>query len=603
MQSAKQKEKKLALHTTNNHLFSRYTLFLGPYLLPLMAYICITLIATWPLITHLDGYVPGVGDWGQNMWALWWVRQALLVEGQHPFYTTMMFYPEGVTLLFHPLDVADGLLAIPLYGLFGSDITYNLITLLSFVLSGYGVYLLGLYFTHSRAAGFIAGLIFMLSPYHFLRLDIGHLNLATIQWIPFFVLFLFKSAIALYKLPNHNSDLHHKKNFLYPLNQVPKQLVAAIFCLIFIALHSWYYVIYSGLLALALLTYPYSPKTHHFRNRLLAISFILIASLLLLLPLLVPMFSLLASTTLVGEHEPLRHSVDLVSFWIPGPPSTWASWFEAIWLPYANLDREPGASAYIGYIVLILSCFGVISKPWRKPTRWWLIIALGFSLLAMGPQLQISGQIYDTYLPYGILASLIPGFSLAGIPGRFVVMSSLAWAMLAAYGIATIKLHITSYKLCIAVCTISFLILVEYAVFPLRLSSTTLPQVYTAMAQDDTAYTILDAKWDANYLLHAQTIHQKPLVGGWLARLPQKHANYLNQGSLDKAFVYLMLGPEGYSITDPTALQSALQAALTESDVRYIVDHDKAAGNFLEPLLGWSIVEQTEEITVYQNAK
>jgi hypothetical protein len=156
---------------------------------PLLGYILISLMATWPLVTHLQGWVPGYGDWGQNMWALWWTRQAILSLAQSPFFTTYLFYPEGVTLLFHPLDVSDGLLVMPLYGLLGGDMSYNLIVLLSFGLGGWGTYLLALYLTGHRAASFLAGLVFALSPYHFLRIHIGHLNLATLQWIPFYVFF------------------------------------------------------------------------------------------------------------------------------------------------------------------------------------------------------------------------------------------------------------------------------------------------------------------------------------------------------------------------------------------------------------------------------
>jgi len=195
------------------------------HLLPLIGYSLISLIVTWPLVTHLRGWVPGLGDWGQNLWALWWTRQALLVEGQQPFFTHYLFYPEGVTLLFHPLDVSDGLLALPLYGLLGGDVTYNLMILLSFVLAGYGAYLLALYLTHHRAAAFIAGLIFALSPYHFLRVDLGHLNLSTIQWIPFYALFL-----------------------LIFVERGDKRAAAlAVFFLVFTALNSWYYVVYCGL--------------------------------------------------------------------------------------------------------------------------------------------------------------------------------------------------------------------------------------------------------------------------------------------------------------------------------------------------------------------
>jgi len=123
---------------------------IATHIWPAAFFLAASLVFTWPLITRLRGWVPGLGDWGQNMWALWWTRKALLVLRESPFFTKHLFYPDGVTLLFHPLDVTDGLIALPFYGIVGGDISYNLIVLTSFVLSGLGSYYLVLYLTRNR---------------------------------------------------------------------------------------------------------------------------------------------------------------------------------------------------------------------------------------------------------------------------------------------------------------------------------------------------------------------------------------------------------------------------------------------------------------------
>ncbi|MBN1991155.1 MAG: hypothetical protein JW953_00515 [Anaerolineae bacterium] len=610
-------------HTCNNSLSlsyagrSRFIPHSSSFILPApVVYLLLSLLVTWPLLTHLQGWVPGSGDWGQNMWALWWTRHALLALAQSPFFTHYLFYPAGVTLLFHPLDVSDGLLALPLYGLLGSDLTYNSIVLLSFVLGGWGAYLLALYLTGQRQASFVAGLIFALSPYHFLRLDLGHLNLASLQWIPFYVLCLLKF-----------------------IQQGSKRCAAlAIFFLAFTALNSWYYVVYCGLLSLALLFWPRPKSTanqplpspftihnsqftiHNYFLRAARIALVLLLALLFLSPLLLPMGQLLKTTTLVGEHNPLRHSVDLYSFWVPGPPSTWAAWFKGVWIAYAAQQREPGASAYVGYTVLGLSIIGLMGARWRRQARWWLAVAVGFTLLALGPHLQIDGQILDVPLPYHWLTILFPVFGLTGIPGRFVVMTSLALAILAAYGLATLtdwgqdkiiqrfnkpknsalnRLSAPLLSRFILGLIIALLITLEYLAVPLRLSATEVDDFYHTLAADPNQYALLDIKWDANFLLHAQTVHHKPLIGGWLARLPQEQALYLNQGGLDQSFLYLLLGPAGQTITDPAARQAAIRAALAERNVRYIIDHDHLAGPFIEQFVGWPVVYEGENMVVY----
>jgi len=577
-------------------------------ILPPIGYLLVGLLATWPLMTHLQGWVPGTGDWGQNMWALWWTRQALLNLSQSPFYTNYLFYPEGVTLLFHPLDVSDGLLSIPFYGLFGGDVAYNLMILLSFVLGGWGTYLLALHLIGHRGASFVAGLVFILSPYHFLRIDLGHLNLSTLQWIPFYALFLFKFVRSGSK---HSAAL-------------------AVFFLVFNALNSWYYVVYCGLFSLAVLFWPekklhlndpiYIPDdlrhssfvSRQLLSRLTRVGIILVSAMLILSPLLIPMLRLLDTTILVGAHNPLRHSVDALSFWVPGPPSFWAKWFENSWISYAAQNREPGASAYLGYTVLGLSVIGLFCRQRRRQTIWWLFIALGFAVLALGPQLQINGQITNVSLPYQWLANLVSIFSITGIPGRFVVMTSLALAMLVAYGLIILINWLSKHKIIpsvvsgqpsavnIAIClVVGLLIGLEYLAIPIRLTRTDLPEFYDVIASDTTPYAILDIKWDANFLMHAQTRHGKPLVGGWLARLPERQAAYLEQDGLDKVFLYLLLEPEGVTLTDPEVIRPAIQTALAEHNVRYIIDHNGTAGSWLEQLVGWPVIYKEGNMIVY----
>ena len=143
------------------------------------------------------------------------------------------------------------------------------------------------------------------------------------------------------------------------------------------------------------------------------------------------------------------------------------------------------------------------------------------------------------------------------------------------------------------------IIFIELLALPLRLSPTDVNPFYHTLAADQDTYAIIDIKWDANFLMHAQTIHHKPLIGGWLARLPQEQADYLDESSLDKAFVRLLLGPEGAALTDPAAVRSAVQTALAERDVRYIIDHNNAAGPWLQEAFGWPVVFEDDEVVVY----
>jgi hypothetical protein len=85
-----------------------------------------------------------------------------------------------------------GAISIP-FQLLGFNLlaVYNLMVVLSFVAAGLGTYWLVHYLTGSRPGAFVAGLIFTFAPYHFAHL-LGQLNLTSLQWIPFYILALFK---------------------------------------------------------------------------------------------------------------------------------------------------------------------------------------------------------------------------------------------------------------------------------------------------------------------------------------------------------------------------------------------------------------------------
>jgi hypothetical protein len=276
-----------------------------------------------------------------------------------------------------------------------------------------------------------------------------------------------------------------------------------------------------------------------------------------------------------------------------------------LWAPYAAQQREPGASAYLGYVVLIISIVGLIGWRKRREVWWWLMLGAGFAVLSAGPQLQWAGRLLDVRLPYWYLDQYLPGFDITGIPGRFVVVLSLAMAVLAAYGLSFLVARCNTARAAWIASVISLLVVVEFLAVPLDGSRTDVPAFYERMAGDREPYTVLDVKWDANYLMHAQTVHGKALIGGWLARLPVDQARYLEQGSLDRVISYLLLGEEATHIADAAALRRALNEGLARHQTRYIIDHDHAVATWIEHVLGWRAVctEQAgDHIAVYAAA-
>jgi hypothetical protein len=149
----------------------------------------LTVAATWPLVLHFTDRVPGwyIADNYEYLWKMWWFKHALFDLHQSPLVAPQLFYPEGFQLANAELVPLATVLGLPLTWAWGEIPTYNLIILMSFVLSGWAVFALLYKITRSVWAGLLAGTLFVLSPYHVVRYG-GILPLSSVEGLPLFLL-------------------------------------------------------------------------------------------------------------------------------------------------------------------------------------------------------------------------------------------------------------------------------------------------------------------------------------------------------------------------------------------------------------------------------
>ncbi|PZR97663.1 MAG: hypothetical protein DLM69_09445, partial [Candidatus Chloroheliales bacterium] len=184
--------------TTTNRLSARHN-FLFHHLLPLVSYLVVTIIYTWPVALRFATETPAevhlMPDRDLNLWNLWWFRYSLLNLHHNPFYNPLIYWPDyqssGVPLWFHTLQPFNMTLGFFLQQFFNLVTTYNTIIFFAFILSGYGAYLLVSYVSGNRIAGFVGGLAFACSPYH---LDVlrGWSNLFSMEFIPLYLYTLLR---------------------------------------------------------------------------------------------------------------------------------------------------------------------------------------------------------------------------------------------------------------------------------------------------------------------------------------------------------------------------------------------------------------------------
>lgn len=130
---------------------------------------------------------------GDSLFVTWninWIIRALLTDPLNIFHANI-FYPYKYTLAYSEHMIGVGLLALPV-SLFTKNplLIYNIMLLFSFVLCGWGGYLLSYYLTRDRIAGIISGIIFAFCPFRFAQF--GHLHVLTSQWMLFSLFFLHR---------------------------------------------------------------------------------------------------------------------------------------------------------------------------------------------------------------------------------------------------------------------------------------------------------------------------------------------------------------------------------------------------------------------------
>ena len=545
------------------------------HLIVIIGYILLTIVLTYPIVLNISTKVTAKGgDVWVYLWNIWWLKKSLFELGISPYYTYYMFYPTGISLAYTTMSLYNSFLAIILRYFFDLITTYNILILSTFVLSGYFMYLLTKYFIGNKIASFVSGIIFAFSPYHTIT-SFDYLNLATIQWIPLYILFLFKTM-------NENN----KKNpimaafflFLISLSEFQYMGFAFIFTVFFLLYHLW-------------MEKEKILNKNFVKRFFISILFFGIMALPFLYPLLVNPHT---NVSLVSFY----YSQDIVSFFIPSNFHPIFGKYSLDVLTAITADNMNFGGIFpIGYIVIFLVGFYAINKEegvgWilskiniaksmlRNPKvikrllivislviiilyylfrsnipeylvgisfvlfytilyilirerkiSFWALSAILFFLLAMGPFLRILGSFHSIFImPYLFLMAL-PGFSIFRTPYRFDLFLMLSLAVLSAYGIKEILLSVKRKNIVMFI--ISILIIFEFLVIPFPMSSVEVPEIYIKISKESDNFAIMDIpispysriysniSWEHNipiYLFY-QIHHNKKIVGGYISNTP-----------------------------------------------------------------------------------
>ncbi|MBN1584488.1 MAG: hypothetical protein JXA89_27530 [Anaerolineae bacterium] len=527
-------------HKSENKRFEYW-----PDLIVLAVYVAVSLAMCAPLPAQFSTQLAGAhSDARVFQWNNWWIKRAIL-SGQNPMHTDMIYYPAGASLSSHNTNWVSSLIAIPLDLLFGPVVAYNTTFLLTLFLPAVAMYLLTKHLTQRRDAAFLAGLVFAFFPYHVSGNWDGQMNLANIQWLPLFILFVLRLAEQ-------------------------KNVWDAVWAGVFFALASldcWFFAIFLALWSIAYVLYSLLLERTRWNWRFVWLGGLaILIAIALLSPLMVPVLvdAIRGTGESALDYYATEKSTDLLAFVIPSSQH-----------PILGRYVEPITAgfkhwrpAFLGYMALILALFSILA--WRKSVLWWALLLL-FASLALGTTLAINGVDYaGVPLPYDLLTKTIPALKIIRQASRFNVMVGLTLAVLVGLGWTDVSRWLDKKPwLRRSACGIAgILFLFEYLAVPCPSQPGDLSPFYTRLAQEPGDFAILELPLDDFYSrrsLYAQTIHGKKLVNGYLARIPAGvHDFVLGNGLLKKLFIQMEADPALQDVDREIEL-------LALNDIRYVV--------------------------------
>jgi hypothetical protein len=460
-------------------------------------YLVFTCLLFWQHLGCLGTHLIGPPEDNQKQyWNMWYVEQAI-AEGHSLRQTDLIFYPEGTRDLFHDYSWYNIGLRLAVSPVLGRVATYNLLILQSFVVAGLAAFLLVRYLVRDSLGAIVGGLVFAFNPSHFAH-ALHHLNVASIQFLPLFVLFMVKAVRG-----------EGRRSWLW----------AALF-LALAALGHPLYLVLGALFALA--CYAWLALR---RGRLLLrdVAGRLAAPIGLaavaVSPVLVDMVGQAARHPGVTGGGHGDFVADLAGLVVP---HYWHLLGSVPWVRSANLTYSGNLwenTAYLGLAAVV-----TLAVAARHLARHWPAGLAGLAasvLLSMGTYVHLLGHRTQVILPFSVLKH-VPLLAQVRTPGRIMVFAYLALAVLVAAALRLAEDRSAGRRAGVAlVALLCALLAADYYSASRDSTSLEIPSCYRAISPGGERFGVLDlpGKYeDCERYMAYQTTHGLPLAQGAVPR-------------------------------------------------------------------------------------
>lgn len=362
-------------------------------------------------------------DEGIFVWAMAWWPHAI-AHGLNPFYSHMIYAPQGFDIALGALVPGVSLLLAPVTAVAGPLFSYNLAMLLSPVLAAFFAFLLCRRLTRAFWPALVGGWLFGFSTYMLGQL-MGHLHLTVVFLIPAMV------HLALRALAGELS----RRVF------VALMALALIFQFLFSAEVFVTFTLFGAVALASAFAFADAELRARLRHLLWPLAAAYLVTAAVVSPYLYYAFQPGGLPVLLWRTD--HFSSDLLAFVVPTPVTKLGGLhFLSTSNRFTGGIVEGGA--YFG-LPLILILVLAVRRWWRRAEVRVMVVTLIVVLVcSLGGTLQVRGK-YTIPLPWAVMHRL-PVLGLA-LPSRFVVYGFLIAALLAAMWLARARLRIVAWGL------------------------------------------------------------------------------------------------------------------------------------------------------------
>lgn len=493
----------------------------------------LTVVATWPQARQLDR-IPDNVDAYFSLWRLGWTAHQLPADPGHLF-DANIFHPEQNTLAYSDAVLLQGVIALPFIRA-GLPVVYayNGLVLASFVLAGFGMFVLALRLTASPAAALLGAVVFAFTPFRFDHYY--HLELLWAAWMPLAFWMVHRTLDG---------------------GRLRDGLLAGLFVALQI-LSSLYYGVFLCS-ALVFFVVPFLPgRNAVLRRRALAA---LLAGGVLAVVIVVPYMQ---PYWRARDALPERNAAE-ASLFAAGPRHYLAALPEnRLAGPVTASLGRPEKRLFPGFVAIGLALLALWPRPTRTVVAYAVVLAVSIDL-SFGPR----GIGFDW------LREHVAVYRGLRAPARFGQVALMALAVLAATGCGRLKAMLDSRGRGNAVAAgLVAIAFCEYLVQPLALERvpTAAPPVYQWLRDQPRGVVAeMPLPTRATMPLHEgtfqflSTFHWQPVVNGY-------------SGNWTDRYVALLGLVEGFP--DDTSI-----AALEQAGVTYILVHERHYGARFDQVL------------------